>query len=961
MKKKTKSRLSSDITLVFLLLIVICFVGTAVSLKLFYDNFTQSLYKLNEQPIATITFKYKTAQRKFIGKSIWDRLKQESPVYNGDTIHTSNLSEATIWFEDGNVMELGENTMAQVFLKKDESLKAELIEGDAFLDSTSAKKSAVLSSNGVEVVVDSGSSLSAKNSEAGGISLQVVSGTASVGGNTISRGDSVNIDDSQELKLSLVSVIEPKANSKILYHTLEDTKVPFSWTASNVKSGESVVLLVAEDKNYKNIVNQVTVTNISTLNMSLKSGIYYWKVFVQNNESKDQVSVSSGRLQLIQSLPPKLITPVSDYEYFFRVKNPAVRFIWSDTPFATSYRLVVSKNRDLSNPVIEQRSSSSSSIISTLGSGEYFWQVTPYYSVNKAGFEAPSDVGRFVISRKGSLGSAMLYVPSASSFVNTDPQGRGTTFSWKNEIEATNYIFNISSDENMRSAVLTESVNGNFYKFDPAKTKLADGKYYWSVSYRDSEDNISPLSEIRGFYAHKGELNQYTIEPQDNYYVAQSLLPDTKFTWKKNLTENFVTEFQISKTPQFNDLVLSEENGRLSAQCSVLPVGEYYWRIKSVNKSNGMEMTTSPKKLNVLGPLPKADLITPSYRAVVRENVPYEFSWKNVEGADYYKFFLYRVSDNSIVHEDTVYDTSIKLEMYSSKFVDRADYRYEVQAKSMAVPGVKSRFSGLMASRSFNLVKLKPVEVVAPKKDAVIDGYEAIINPSVAKWVAVDSLKKAQFVVYRKVEVKKAWKEYEEWESVISIPSDEQMAAGKKIAPNEVVLDTTDGLEPGQYKIIVNAITHDDIDISNTDEKNICYFTITEIPPLPASKKLSASPENFDADYLRNLKNPRSLKLSWDKVNGSTDYEVVVFKDRKLFMNKRVKETSLDLDVTVLENGRFTWTVEALNIDKNRKGELKVFKRGNIAEGKFVVDVPAAGKSSGKKIKGGYGTTKKRR
>lgn len=963
MKKRIKSRLSSDITLVFLLSIVICFVGAAVSLDLFYGNFTQSLYKLNEEPIATITFKYKTAQRKFLGKSLWDRLKQESPVYNGDTIHTSNLSEATIWFEDGNVMELGENTMAQVFLndKKDKGLKTELFEGDAFIDSTSAKNSAVLSSNGVEVVVGSGSSLSASNSEEGGVSLQVVSGTASVDGSTITQGDQVNVDPSKAITTAQISVQQPKTNSKILYHTVEDAKVPFNWTAFNVKENESVVLLVAEDKDFKKVVNQVTVTNISNLNVSLKSGVYYWKVFVQDNDNKSVISYSSGRLQVIQSLPPKLITPVPDYEYSFRVKNPAVRFIWSDTPFATSYKLVVSKNRDLSNPVIEQRSSSSSSIISTLNSGVYFWQVTPYYSVNKAGFEAPSEVGRFSISKKGSLSPALLYVPSAAGFVNTDPQGRVTTFSWKNELEAANYIFKISSNEDMRSVVVTENVSGNFYKFDPSKTTLADGKYYWSVSYRDTEDNVSPVSEVREFYAHKGELNQYTIEPQDNYYVAQSLLPDTKFTWKKSLTENFVTEFQVSTTPQFDTLVVSEENGKLSAQCSILPIGEYYWRIKSVNKSNGMEMVTSPKKLNVLGPLPKAELVAPTYRAVVRENMPYEFKWNPVEEADYYKFFLYRASDNSLVHEDTVYGNSLKLEMYSSKFIDKAEYRYEVQARAMAVPGVRSRFSGQMASRSFKLIKLKPVEVVAPKKGAVIDGYEAIKNPSVLKWSAVDSLKKAQVVVYRKIEVKKAWKKYEDWEPVITVPSDENMAAGKTVAPNEILLDTTDGLEPGQYKIIVNAITYDDIDISNTDEKNICYFTITEIPPLPSSKKVSATPESFDADYLRNLKNPRSLRLTWDKVSGATDYEVVVFKNKKLFLNQRLKDTKIEFDVSVLENGKFTWTVEALNIDKNRKGELKVFKRGIPAEGKFVVDVPAAGKSSGKKIKGGYGTTKKRK
>lgn len=65
--------------------------------------------KLNEQPIATITLKYKTAQRKFMDRVDWNRLRQDSPVYNGDTIHTATLSEANIWFNDENVIEMIEN------------------------------------------------------------------------------------------------------------------------------------------------------------------------------------------------------------------------------------------------------------------------------------------------------------------------------------------------------------------------------------------------------------------------------------------------------------------------------------------------------------------------------------------------------------------------------------------------------------------------------------------------------------------------------------------------------------------------------------------------------------------------------------------------------------------------------------------------------------------------------------
>ena len=161
MKKKIKSKSKNNFFIPFCLAIFVCLAGAALNSFLFYNSFFRALTKMNETPIATITFKYKTAQRKFLERVVWDRLRQNSPVYNGDTIHTANLSEATIWFSDGNIMELSENTMAQVFLSEDKSLKAELSDGFATIDSSLSEQGMTLSSNGVEVAVQSGAALSA--------------------------------------------------------------------------------------------------------------------------------------------------------------------------------------------------------------------------------------------------------------------------------------------------------------------------------------------------------------------------------------------------------------------------------------------------------------------------------------------------------------------------------------------------------------------------------------------------------------------------------------------------------------------------------------------------------------------------------------------------------------------------------------------------------------------------------
>ena len=98
MKKKTRFKLRNDLAVPFWIAVSICLIGAAVNSLLFQRSFFCFLSTLDEAPIATITFKKKTAQRKFMDRVEWDILRQNSPVYNGDTIHTAEQSEATVWF-----------------------------------------------------------------------------------------------------------------------------------------------------------------------------------------------------------------------------------------------------------------------------------------------------------------------------------------------------------------------------------------------------------------------------------------------------------------------------------------------------------------------------------------------------------------------------------------------------------------------------------------------------------------------------------------------------------------------------------------------------------------------------------------------------------------------------------------------------------------------------------------------
>ena len=994
MQKKIKSKQNDSLFKYFVITIFICLIGAFISSALFYKGFFRALTKLNEEPIATITFKYKTAQRKFLERVVWDRLRQNSPVYNGDTIHTENLAEATVYFIDGNVMNLSENTMAQVFLSEDQLLTAELTDGYATVDAGEAGAGVVLVADGMEIALEAGSSVGAgieskskssgvvgesslekeedvqkEKEEKRGFSVQVLKGNAVVQSEDGTKVDVVEGQgiafDKQGQSLPVLVVTNPLPNSKILSTTLEKVLVPFRWNFGETKISENqkVYLTVAIDKDFENVVAFEDITNQNETQIQLDAEKYFWKVSVVEDATKEKVLTSqSGKLQIIKSLKPNQIVPAENASFSYRSRIPSIRFMWGEANQATSYKLEIATNPSMENPIVEQRTNLTSLIISTLEFGNYYWRVTPYYTINNLGFANPSEVKSFSVERKSVLKKPSLYVPLDNGIVNTDEEIGSIAFSWKRESEAESYIVKIANNSELKNPFIIETTKDNFFTFDTknVEKKLKDGKWFWSVTVQDFEGTLSEASDIRTFFAMKGKPEQHLIEPFDGFKVADSFVFDTKFTWKKNFPESFESYLQISKNQDFRKIEKEEKVLGNSFSGANLKEGVYYWRLKSVNTIDGSEFVTSGRKIDVVGNLAAANLIEPTDRIIARENVPCEFKWSEVSDASYYKLMIYKKSDNKLVLEDVIYDTEYKTDLFhNSIFEDKTMYRWELQAHANAIPGISSRRTGKIAEGEFLFARLRPVSIDFPPKDYVLKGEDAILKPITAKWSSVDKVKSAQFVL-RKVDEERPIE-------VIKIPTDEQMKGEFKIAPNKVLLDTPDGIKSGRYEIVVYAQTLDDIDISNKEEKYLGKFTVLPIEPLEKAKNLQVTPESFDINYLKIKENPKSIKFAWEKVPKATEYlfEIIDQKGKSVLSEIIKDKTSYLLDFVklpdaqkrIFSNGNFTWTVKGVRrIDSDKDGKLdKIFQEGTESESSFNTNIPTPTKSKAKGAVNPYG------
>ena len=142
MTKKRNTRLKANIA--DILIFVLCSLGAATALGLYYKDINFWSLKNNEVAVAKIYFKKNVVQRKFIDNDIWERVNQESPIYNGDKIRTAQDSEIHAQFEKtGTKIQLKENSLIQIFSNKKEKA-IDFLSGEILLASAQDGEEAVV-------------------------------------------------------------------------------------------------------------------------------------------------------------------------------------------------------------------------------------------------------------------------------------------------------------------------------------------------------------------------------------------------------------------------------------------------------------------------------------------------------------------------------------------------------------------------------------------------------------------------------------------------------------------------------------------------------------------------------------------------------------------------------------------------------------------------------------------------
>jgi len=945
-----------------IVVIVLCFVGTLTSLGLFWRDLFQTVQNRNALPLGIISFKYNTAQRRLTDRVLWDRLRQESPVYDGDIIRTADLSEATIRFGGGREINLTENTLIRIRMRAGDteidltdgevnlgaSLKDERTDDERAADvkaadgkiaggktvdvkTTGGKTTGGKSNDGktggkaggkatdksagdkivlnvgdkrVEAGSDAVLSASAREKE---LAVQVAQGNAIFSGSggqrrTVTAGTAVTVKTTGTESNAVSdkpAVIVSSPWSNAQFLAQRQGPLPITFTWKKINIPASEALqLEVSETRSFTQIYQSVSAAGSNARAELPPGAWFWRI----KRSTENTVLASGRLTVLYSASPSLIAPAQGYVFQYRVKAPSIRFQWRAMENVSYYTVEAANNSNFSNPRITLRVRGTYLDTSDLEAGTWYWRVTPVFSGENQG-TALSASSSFRIEQSGALNAPTLTSPETGNTVYLGVN-RNIYFSWKKEKEARSYTIQIAQNRDLRNPVIKQEVKDNVFVYRQESGTLSPGQYYWGVFQTDIQGDQSALSVVQPFTAASGEPVQRALFPPDNYVIAEALLPDIRFTWKSDSFSN--ARFQISSASNFSRLLVDEKVFGESFRGRPLAPGTYYWRIAAEDPV----LQAPGRQFVVVSSLPAPVPESPANggRLVLRPGEQLALRWRPVNRAEQYTVRIYSGTGASRrpLYDQTIAGTTLQLP--GNNFAN-GDYYWTIQASAEERANA-TRLTGLASEQRFSIRRLQSLTLDSPETGAEISG------PVVLRWNTAETLGKSRFVL-------------------------SQNSNPLRGAPVQEILNpersiTIDRLKEGVYYWTIVAETQDGYDISAAAPRRFRMLPnlLNEPAGLSPATGMVIGPEALRAS--------RNIVFNWEPVEDAHAYIFSLFRvtdtgRQQLVRTEPRQETSWTLEnLQLLGEGDFVWQVEAVR--QGRGGAIE--ERGHVGENNFRLEIP---------------------
>ncbi|MDR1180007.1 MAG: FecR family protein [Spirochaetales bacterium] len=713
MQKNKNLKLLNRFSIFFdILVVLVCTAAAALCIYYFRLDFYQTLSRQNEEPVGTITYKYKAVQRRFVDRLLWDRLRRETMVYNGDFIRTEDLSEATVSFFGGGIVDLAENSLIQIFAQQSVP-RLDVTSGGVSVDARNSDF--VVSSGGNTVTVEFGGVVSTRTDSGGKMDLWVSEGRATVstqeGVHEAGAGSAISLNQSGGVEtVPMTAVLSPRPNARLISQLESGLSVDFVFNPVHYTE-EHTRLEISASRNFEEkILSRDLQDNRTTVR--LDPGVWWWRAYPAKSgqatasapdvaSTPDTASAALGKITILYIPPPALLTPADRQVFVFRTEYPDIHYRWNGGENAARYYLLeVADNPALENPVFQIRLQGTSALNSQLGPGQWYWRVSPDFSAEYEGSPQPSSVFSFIIEQRSEFPAPALISPAAQSIISIARSRDDAWFSWKSPAEMESYTLRISRNQDLSAPILNRTVRNSYFIYGAQETLLEEGRYYWGVFGTSAAEDSLP-SPVWSFDATPALS---ALFPPDNYTLRDTGVSNMRFSWKGTIPAR---RLQISREAGFSSLVVDEPVTGDSHRISRLDTGTWYWRVTAEGEQSMPRLfTVNPTATPSPAPEPAIQEIpapapatppTPRFEPsdnfifpveYLRENQSIHFSWPPASPGGGYTFTLSH-ADGSRILSVPLSDNSFTLR--DLKALSNGQFVWQVKAGNTTI--AENRFT----------------------------------------------------------------------------------------------------------------------------------------------------------------------------------------------------------------------------------------------------------------------------
>ncbi|PKL19374.1 MAG: hypothetical protein CVV49_00765 [Spirochaetae bacterium HGW-Spirochaetae-5] len=571
---------------------------------LLYADFNKKIEAGDAKQIGTITFKREVAQRKYQSQVVWEGIDQNFPVYNNDSIRTSDLSEAVIHLLDGTDINIEENSMIMLSTLEN-AININFEQG-----SISANRSGVsgtdiaainIKSQDATVSIDK-SNIQLTQLDNQELDLTVSDGTAKVKSGTAetlikTNEKAVISSDRQETRVVQLKfdLKEPSSN-RFFISEAQKTDVSFLWEL--IGNFKNITWEISKDRSFRKIISSQKSLQQNTAKAELAEGVYYWRISALNSDNNQTEFSETGKFNIVLRNPVKLISPQPEEKVNHSGSQNSVLFKWSEDDLATDYTLEIAGDKNFTGAVNRITTPLKSITVDNLNQGEYFWRVNSRINIGGEQLVMAGQTSSFKIDKLKVVNPPVLISPGKGEKIDSAiVKTKGLIFNWDNDPSFSAYTVEISRNSDFSGELIRQDRNVNFAEI---QRDIPSGKYYWRIEGKVPSGEKIPYSNIGDFEIVASE-NIALVSPADNDEIkmeSDAKRKDVQFSWRKSEIKGSY-KLQLSAKEDFSDAKTVNFNDRNTGTAPVESAGTYYWRVLLTDDQNREILKSNSSKFIV--------------------------------------------------------------------------------------------------------------------------------------------------------------------------------------------------------------------------------------------------------------------------------------------------------------------------------------------------------------------------